>query len=76
MFELNEVRPPAGNGARPEVSVLEVAPALLQTLGVEPPAYMARPKTLAELLPDKDAATGPGRMSGMSSLSLHDALPI
>ena len=44
-------RPPAVNGSRPEVSVLEVAPTLLQTLGVEPPAYMARPKMLAELLP-------------------------
>ena len=44
-------RRPAVNGARPEVSVLEVAPTLLQTLGVERPAYMARPKMLAELLP-------------------------
>ena len=44
-------RPPAGDGARPEVSVLEVAPALLQALGVEPPSYMARPAVLAELLP-------------------------
>jgi hypothetical protein len=44
-------RPPAGDGARPEVSVLEVAPAVLQALGVERPAYMARPKLLAELLP-------------------------
>jgi hypothetical protein len=45
------VRLSAGNGARPEVSVLEVAPTLLQTFGVEPPAYMAQPKMLAELLP-------------------------
>jgi hypothetical protein len=60
------VRPPAGDGARPEVAVLEVAPTLLQTLGVEPPSYMARPKMLADLLPGTDAATGPGRMSGMS----------
>jgi hypothetical protein len=44
-------RPPLAVGDRPEVSVLEVAPAMLQTLGVEPPAYMARPKVLAELLP-------------------------
>ena len=44
-------RPPAVHGSRPEVSVLEVAPTLLQTLGVEPPAYMARPTMLAELLP-------------------------
>ena len=44
-------RPPAGDGARPEVSVLEVAPALLQALGVEPSPYMARPALLAELLP-------------------------
>jgi hypothetical protein len=42
--------PPAINGSRPEVSVLEVAPALLRTLGVEPPAYMARPKLLSGLL--------------------------
>jgi hypothetical protein len=46
----NPVRPPAGNGSRPEVSVLEIAPALLQTLDVEPPAYMAKPSTLAEVL--------------------------
>jgi hypothetical protein len=44
-------RPPAGDGARPEVSVLEVAPAVLHALGVEPPPYMARPAVLAELLP-------------------------
>jgi hypothetical protein len=44
-------RPPAGNGERPEVSVLEVAPAILQVLGVEPPAYMTSPKVLAEALP-------------------------
>ncbi|MGZ8567307.1 MAG: hypothetical protein ACXWXS_09675, partial [Actinomycetota bacterium] len=45
-------RPPAVNGSsRPEVSVLEVAPAILQTLGVEPPTYMARPGVLADLLP-------------------------
>jgi len=44
-------RPPAVNGSRPEVSVLEVAPALLQILGVEPPNYMARPDMLADLLP-------------------------
>jgi len=44
-------RPPDGNSSRPEVSVLEVAPALLLTLGVEPPAYMARPSMLAEVLP-------------------------
>jgi hypothetical protein len=43
--------PPAANTARPEASVLEVAPTLLQILGVEPPAYMARPKMLADLLP-------------------------
>jgi hypothetical protein len=42
--------PPPDNGSRPEVSVLEVAPTLLKILGVEPPAYMARPKTLAEVL--------------------------
>jgi hypothetical protein len=42
--------PPPDNGSRPEVSVLEVAPTLLKILGVEPPAYMARPKMLAELL--------------------------
>jgi hypothetical protein len=42
--------PPAINGSRPEVSVLEIAPTLLRTFGVEPPAYMARPKLLAELL--------------------------
>ena len=40
-----------GGGARPEVSVLEVAPAVLQALGVEPPSYMAQPAVLAELLP-------------------------
>jgi hypothetical protein len=45
------VHTPAGNSSRPEVSVLEVAPALLLTLGVEPPAYMARPSMLAEVLP-------------------------
>jgi hypothetical protein len=45
------VRPAAGDGARPEVSVLEVAPAVLQALGVEPPSYMARPAVLAGLLP-------------------------
>jgi hypothetical protein len=44
-------RPPGGTGSRPQVSVLEVAPTLLQTLGVDPPAYMARPTVLAELLP-------------------------
>jgi hypothetical protein len=33
------------------VSVLEVAPTLLQTLGVAPPSYMARPKLLADPLP-------------------------
>lgn len=44
-------RLPAVNGARPEVSVLEVAPALLRTLGVEPPTYMAQPCMLADLLP-------------------------
>ena len=44
-------RPPAATTARPEVSVLEVAPAILQTLGVAPPAYMAQPKVLAELPP-------------------------
>lgn len=44
-------RPPAVNGSRPEVSVLEVAPALLRTLGVEPPTYMARPDMLANLMP-------------------------
>ena len=42
--------PPPDNRSRPEVSVLEVAPTLLKILGVEPPAYMARPKMLAELL--------------------------
>jgi hypothetical protein len=31
--------------------VLEVAPAVLQALGVEPPSYMAQPAVLAELLP-------------------------
>ena len=31
--------------------MLEVAPAVLQALGVEPPAYMAQPAVLAELLP-------------------------
>jgi hypothetical protein len=41
-------RPAAGDGARPEVSVLEVAPALLEALGVESPSYMARPAVLAE----------------------------
>jgi hypothetical protein len=45
------LRPPDANGARPEVSVVEVAPTLLQILGIEPPAYMAQPKMLAELLP-------------------------
>ena len=44
-------RPAAGDGARLEVSVLEAAPAVLQALGVEPPAYMAQPAGLAELLP-------------------------
>jgi hypothetical protein len=44
-------RPPASNGSRPEVSVLEVAPALLLTLGVDPPAYMARPSMLPDVLP-------------------------
>jgi hypothetical protein len=43
-------RSPGCDGSRPEVSVLEVAPALLLTLGVEPPAYMARPSMLAEVL--------------------------
>jgi hypothetical protein len=33
------------------VSVLGVAPTLLQTLGVDPPSYMTRPKLLADLLP-------------------------
>ena len=42
-------RPPATTVGRPEVSVLDVAPAILQTLGVDPPAYMTRPKLLAEL---------------------------
>ena len=42
-------RPPAAAAGRPEVSVLEVAPTILQTLGVDPPAYMTRPKVLAEL---------------------------
>lgn len=31
--------------------MLEVAPAVLRALGVEPPAYMAQPAVLAELLP-------------------------
>jgi hypothetical protein len=44
------VRPPAVNGSRPEISVLEVAPAALLTLGIEPPPYMARPSMLAEAL--------------------------
>ncbi len=44
--------PPAVNGSsRPKVSVLEVAPALLRSLGVDPPTYMARPGMLADLLP-------------------------
>ena len=42
-------RPPAATAGRPEVSVLEVAPAILQTLSVDPPAYMTRPKVLADL---------------------------
>ena len=49
---LADLRPGAPAGRRrprPEVSVLEVAPTLLQTLGVDPPAYMTRPKLLAEL---------------------------
>jgi hypothetical protein len=46
----NPVHAPAGNGTRPKVSVLEIAPALLQTLGVEPPAYMATPSTLTDVL--------------------------
>ena len=37
---------PDGTGERPEVSVLEVAPALLRRFGVEPPDYMARPTVL------------------------------
>ena len=44
-------RPPATGGTRPEVSVLEVAPAILQTLGVAPPPYMVRPELLAGLVP-------------------------
>jgi hypothetical protein len=44
-------RPPPANSTRPEVSVLEVAPTLLQTLGVGPPSYMTRPRLLADLLP-------------------------
>jgi hypothetical protein len=44
-------RPPVVEGSRPEVSVLEVAPAILRTLGVEPPPYMAQPGMLAGLLP-------------------------
>ena len=44
-------RPPPANGTRPEVSVLEVAPTLLQTLGVDPPSCMTRPRLLADLLP-------------------------
>ena len=44
-------RPPPANSTRPEVSVLEVAPTLLQTLGVDPPSYMTRPRLLADLLP-------------------------
>jgi arylsulfatase A-like enzyme len=44
-------RPPPANTTRAEVSVLEVAPTLLQTLGVDPPSYMTRPKLLADLLP-------------------------
>jgi hypothetical protein len=44
-------RPPPANTTRPEVSVLEVAPTLLRTLGVDPPSYMTRPKLLADLLP-------------------------
>jgi hypothetical protein len=44
-------RPPPADTARPEVSVLEVAPTILQTLGVDPPPYMTRPKLLAGLLP-------------------------
>jgi hypothetical protein len=37
---------PDAAGGRPEVSVLEVAPALLTRLGVEPPDYMVRPALL------------------------------
>ncbi len=37
----------SADGSRPEVSVLEVAPALLRTLGVEPPDYMAEPTLLS-----------------------------
>jgi hypothetical protein len=44
-------RPPPADTVRPEVSVLEVAPTILQTLGVDPPPYMTRPKLLADLLP-------------------------
>jgi hypothetical protein len=44
-------RPPPAGDPRPEVSVLEVAPTILQTLGVDPPPYMTEPKLLADLLP-------------------------
>jgi hypothetical protein len=43
-------RPPGAIAARPKLSVLEIAPTLLRILGVEPPAYMERPRRLAELL--------------------------
>jgi hypothetical protein len=36
----------AGTGGRPEISVLEVAPALLRRFGVEPPDYMVQPTVL------------------------------
>ena len=58
-------RGPLGHHRLPR-SRVEVAPTVLQALGVEPPAYMARPKVLADLLPGYDAATGPACMSGMS----------
>ena len=44
-------RPGGGSTSRPDVSVLEVAPALLRTLGVEPPDHMVEPTLLADPAP-------------------------
>lgn len=44
-------RPAPESDDRPEVSVLEVAPAILEVFGVTPPPHMVRPDVLAGLLP-------------------------
>jgi hypothetical protein len=41
---------PARTSERPEVSVLEVAPALLTRFGIEPPSYMVQPTALESAL--------------------------